>query len=385
MPVDRAPYLSTEGRQAPSGRKKAAPTEAELLLNETPVGVPNQEAAADRSATADAMDPDRTAQALKAIERQIAMEPDQRKQKAMEAAWRTIGLMSLQSKDKPFYDKREYRDNTTQQAVAGRDFAVEGGVTPGQVLAPLDKEGAVWKLLTSGRTKDAQGSPIPPEEIVRETLESAAAQIMAKVPGSGITGPDDVRVRAKAALSEPEVARYREVLASNPEFAQMSFDDFSAIDDFVRDKLLVAKLMANNAGQQQMFYKEQAGGALERRTLRDKLALENEAVDKMMAQEYGIENMAALLRGTGGGALDGARDMLGGARDWLGAKPAFGGEDPNWALRQVNKLPNWAYAGSAGLGGMAAILAAAGQPQQDNDDYLQLLAAQNAAPSPSSY
>jgi hypothetical protein len=231
------------------------------------------------------------------------------------------------------------------------------GLMPEPVrIAGLKGPEAAPYVVTQGSARDLQG-------VLKQTLGSVNSSY-----GAG-TVKDEAALLAlmKAQIPDEEVAYFRQQVVNrqNPDMADLP-------DDVLREALLEQKLAANNKVHQQVHGIASDRGRQFVEAMPHLAAMGDETVNAGF--DHLMRQPGAMARLAGGGGLN-----LEAAGNWMQAKPTvYGGP-----LEKLNELPNWVHAGggAATAAGIAALLAQMGQPQQDDDAYLQMLAANNAGVS----
>lgn len=270
------------------------------------------------------------------------------------------------------YTSRQVWDKVNTANEAGKAFNPSTGITAGVVRVPVDGVDHGWALQMNSKQG---GAP----ETLDEVLDKASKTIRGKY---GVeVAPDVLRQSALDALDDREVAVLRDVLAADPEMASQSFGSMSDVESFVRSKLLEGKLMGNRAIGQQLYHHGVDAADTQARNLAAIAAANDPSMDALIDRQYGKPGLAAYMRGQGGGGGIDVGSWMDQAGAWAQEKPqVYGGP-----LEKLNGLQNYQHlAGGVGAGvGIASLLAALGQPQQDDEAYKLLLASQNAAPSSS--
>jgi len=248
----------------------------------------------------------------------------------------------------------------------------ETGLMPVPVrIAGLKGPEARPYVVTQGSAKGLFDTVDPK---TNRTLPGVLSQTLGSVNSAYGTGTvkDEAALLAlmKAQIPDEEVAYFRQHMVDrqNPDMADLP-------DDVLREALLEQKLAANNKVSQQVHSIASDRGRQFVEAMPHLAAMGDDTVNAGF--DHLMRKQGAMARLAGGGVDLGG--MVDTAKGWMQSKPTvYGGP-----LEKLNELPNWVHAGggAATAAGMAALLAAMGQPQQDDDAYLQMLAANNAGVS----
>jgi len=393
LPVDTP--VSGAGGEAPAVVAPAS-REAAAMAN-TPPGVPPRASSVDREATVRSGGPrswDSIARGAAAVQ---TMAPGDDR---LEAAFDVLHAAMLRAEadrgTKNQYGQLDIWDKNKVSNQAGTKFGRETGVLPGVVEGPVPNRDRPYTYIAHS----SRGVP----QSVGEVFEAARQNLIDKEGLDPAVTADQLQAAAMAALDPADVAFLRQQAEANPKLMEGVDLASPEADTILRGKLLEGRLLGNlGIGHQVHFHGRNVLGAAARnmKTIAGRGIPELDAVIDMA---YGVPGHAAFLRGStaapaaaGGGAAPPpppppdtppvppappeGPGWMGQARDWATEV------NPKAYNTLLGQLPNWQHlAGGVGAGaGLVALLAALGQPQDDNDAYLAMLAARNAAPAPAPY
>lgn len=331
----------------------------------TPAGVEPAASPVDAEATAAAADPAATTKAAGKM-RKLAdyLAADDLKM-ATDSLLR-MGAAGIEKADPSRDIKNErqfYRHNVTN-SVAGKYFGDATGVSAGQVDVPYG-DGKAWHLQLNAKGQ----TPL-------QAAEAALPYLQKK--GAGFNSAQEVLDAAAMALPASAVDRYRSTLvAADPDAANL--DDMS-----VRYGLQEAMLKGGRGLSNQTWHHGIDEAQLFAESLPHLLARNDASVDLALEKLTKIDGFAARLRqevvkeqqagGDGSGVLKQVMDWM----KTVNPTP-YGEKTPE----MLKGMANWQHLGAGvGAGVGAAALASAmagGGGGGDDDQYLALLAAQNAS------
>jgi hypothetical protein len=292
------------------------------------------------------------------------------------------------------YGQLDVWDKNKVYNQAGSNFGRATGILPGVVEGPVPGRDKPYTYFGHSR------------EDVGQVFEAARRNMIAKEGLSEAVTADELRAAAMAALDPADVDFLRQQAQANPKLMEGVDLASPEADSILRAKLLEGRLFGNRGiGYQVHFHGRNVLGAWSR-NMKPIAAQGIPDLDAVIDMATGVPGHAAFLRSGGVAAPEAVAAGGGAAPPPPPAAPApavapgaggpgWLGQARNWAT-EVNpkayttllgQLPNWQHL-AGGLGaaaGGSALLAAMGQPQDDNDAYLAMLAAKNAAPAPAPY
>jgi hypothetical protein len=367
--VDTTPRRTDDGSGGGEPPVSEAPASREEEVTvDAPAGVKSEKTKVNRQATAKAANFKSAIKAAAAVKGQTGDDAD----KAARMALMTAAMAAEKGRGEGNqYTNLQVWNKNKAAKIAGTHFNPATGVSAGEVRIPVDGVDHGWALQMNSK---AGGEPQTVDEVLADAVGAIRGKYKVEVT------PDVLRQSALDSLDEREVAVLREALMNDPEFSAGSVTSFADVDTLVRSKLLESKLMGNRALGQQVYFHGIDAADTQARNLGAIAAANDPNMDALIDRQFGKPGLAAWLRRNGGASAGGGNwmDQIGG---WAQEKPqVYGGP-----LEKLNELQNWQHAagGAGAAAGIAGLLAALGQPQQDDEAYRALLAAQNAAPSTS--
>lgn len=392
-----APYLPTDtpvvtqGGEAPAAVAPAS-RGAEAMAN-TPPGVPPVASAVDQGATARSWGPRSWESIAKGAAAVQGMAPGDDR---LVAAFDLLHAATLRAEadrgTKNQYGQLDVWDKNKVYNQAGTNFGRATGILPGVVEGPVPGRDKPYTYFAHSK------------EDVGQVFEAARQNMIRSEGLSEAVTADELRAAALAALDPADVDFLRQQAQANPKLMEGVDLASPEADTILRSKLLEGRLFGNRSlGYQTHFHGRNVLGA-GARNLQPIAAQGIPDLDAVIDMATGVPGHAAFLRGGTAAPTPEAAAAGGGAAPpppppvtpaAAPAGPGWMGQARNWAT-EVNpkayttllgQLPNWQHlAGGVGAAaGGAALLAALGQPQDDTDAYLAMLAAKNAAPAPAPY